>query len=90
MSSENHEAQYYQAVLGDMTTRLERLSEKMTSQHAAVVRLRSEVSELRTLLSVCALFVAAVEGRGLLDENDLYLDMSQRLKHYFEAKELKS
>lgn len=90
MSNENHEAQYYQAVVTDMTTRLERLNEQMTSKDVAVARLRGEVSELRTLLSVCALFVAAVEGRGLLDENDLYLDMSQRLKHYFEAKELKS
>jgi hypothetical protein len=90
MSNENHEAQYYQAVVTDMTIRMERLNEQITSKDVSLARLRSEVSELRTLLSVCSLFVAAVEGRGLLDENDLYLDMSQRLKHYFEAKELKS
>lgn len=90
MSSENHEAQYYQSVVLDMTNSLERLNAQVAGKDAALTRLRGEVSELRTLLSVCALFVAAVEGRGLLDENDLYLDMSQRLKHYFESKELKS
>lgn len=89
MTNNNHEAQWYQAVVNDLTSSNERLTEKNAERKEQLERLRLECHELRTLLSVCALFVAAVEGRGLLDENDLYQDMSQRLNHYFASKEVK-
>ena len=88
MTDNNPEAQYYQAVVADLTSSNERLTEKNAERKKHIERLRVELHELRTLLSVCALFVAAVEGRGLLDENDLYQDMSQRLNHYFASKEM--
>jgi hypothetical protein len=43
---------------------------------------------LRTIVSVCSLYLAAVEGRGMLDENDLLMDLTQRLNAYMETKKV--
>lgn len=90
MSNENPQAEYYQTVVTDITARNERLTEQIESKEKALIRLRTEVQELRTIISICALFVAAVEGRGLLDENDLYRDMVQRLNSYLDSKKVAS
>jgi hypothetical protein len=54
----------------------------------ALERLRTECQELRTIISVASLYLAAVEGRGMLDENDLLLDLTKRLNAYLETKKV--
>jgi hypothetical protein len=88
MTNNNHEAQYYQAVVTDLTAANERLTEKNLSNSLALERLRNECQELRTIMSVASLYLAAVEGRGMLDENDLLLDLTQRLNAYMETKKV--
>jgi hypothetical protein len=88
MSNNSHEAQYYQAVVTDLTAANERLTEKNLSNSLALERLRNECQELRTIISVASLYLAAVEGRGMLDENDLLLDLTQRLNAYMETKKV--
>ncbi len=88
MSNNSHEAQYYQAVVTDLTAANERLTEKNLSNSLALERLRNECQELRTIISVCNLYLAAVEGRGMLDENDLLVDLTQRLNAYMETKKV--
>ncbi len=88
MTNNNHEAQYYQAVVTDLTVANERLSEQNQSNSLALERLRIECQELRTIISVCNLYLAAVEGRGMLDENDLLLDLTKRLNAYLETKKV--
>jgi hypothetical protein len=88
MSNNSHEAQYYQAVVTDLTAANERLTEKNLSNSLALERLRNECQELRTIMSVASLYLAAVEGRGMLDENDLLLDLTQRLNAYMETKKV--
>jgi hypothetical protein len=88
MTNNNPEAQYYQAVVADLTSSNERLTEKNQSNALALERLRNECQELRTILSVCSLYLAAVEGRGLLDENDLLLDLTHRVNAYLETKKV--
>jgi hypothetical protein len=88
MTNNNHEAQYYQAVVTDLTVANERLSEQNQSNSLALERLRTECQELRTIISVASLYLAAVEGRGMLDENDLLLDLTKRLNAYLETKKV--
>lgn len=88
MSNNSHEAQYYQAVVTDLTAANERLTEKNLSNSLALERLRNECQELRTIISVCNLYLAAVEGRGMLDENDLLVDLTQRLNAYMDTKKV--
>lgn len=88
MTDNNPEAQYYQAVVADLTSSNERLTEKVQSNALALERLRNECQELRTIMSVCSLYLAAVEGRGLLDENDLLLDLTHRVNAYLETKKV--
>ena len=88
MSNNSHEAQYYQAVVTDLTAANERLTEKNLSNSLALERLRNECQELRTIISVCNLYLAAVEGRGMLDENDLLVDLTQRLNAYTDTKKV--
>lgn len=87
-NNNNPEAQYYQAVVTDLTSSNERLTEKVQSMSLALERLRNECQELRTIMSVCGLYLAAVEGRGMLDENDLLLDLTQRVNAYLETKKV--
>jgi hypothetical protein len=84
----NHEAQYYQAVVTDLTAANERLTEKNLSNSLALERLRNECQELRTIISICNLYLAAVDGRGMLDENDLLLDLTHRVNAYLETKKV--
>jgi hypothetical protein len=72
----------------DLTAANERLTEKNLSNSLALERLRTECQELRTIMSVASLYLAAVEGRGMLDENDLLLDLTQRLNAYMETKKV--
>jgi hypothetical protein len=88
MTNLNHEAQYYQAVVTDLTSANERLTEQTNLRAAELERLRIECQELRTIISVCNLYLAAVEGRGMLDENDLLLDLTKRLNAYLETKKV--
>ena len=88
MSNNSPEAQYYQAVVTDLTAANERLTEKNQTNMLALERLRNECQELRTIISVCNLYLAAVEGRGMLDENDLLMDLTQRLNAYMETKKV--
>lgn len=88
MSNNSPEAQYYQAVVTDLTAANERLTEKNLSNSLALERLRNECQELRTIISVCNLYLAAVEGRGMLDENDLLVDLTQRLNAYMDTKKV--
>ena len=88
MSNNSPEAQYYQAVVTDLTAANERLTEKNQTNMLALERLRNECQELRTIISVCNLYLAAVEGRGMLDENDLLVDLTQRLNAYMETKKV--
>jgi hypothetical protein len=88
MTNNNHEAQYYQAVVTDLTVANERLTEQTNLRAAELERLRTECQELRTIISVCNLYLAAVEGRGMLDENDLLLDLTKRLNAYLETKKV--
>ncbi len=88
MTNNNHEAQYYQAVVTDLTSANERLTEQTNLRAAELERLRIECQELRTIISVCNLYLAAVEGRGMLDENDLLLDLTKRLNAYLETKKV--
>jgi hypothetical protein len=88
MSNNSPEAQYYQSVVTDLTSSNERLTEKNQTNMLALERLRNECQELRTIISVCNLYLAAVEGRGMLDENDLLLDLTQRLNAYVETKKV--
>ena len=88
MTNNNHEAQWYQAVVNDLTSSNERLTEKNQTNMLALERLRNECQELRTIISVCNLYLAAVEGRGMLDENDLLMDLTQRLNAYMETKKV--
>ena len=88
MSNNSPEAQYYQAVVTDLTAANERLTEKNQTNMLALERLRNECQELRTIMSVCSLYLAAVEGRGMLDENDLLVDLTQRLNAYMETKKV--
>jgi hypothetical protein len=88
MTNTNHEAQYYQAVVTDLTAANERLTEKNLSNSLALERLRNECQELRTIISICNLYLAAVDGRGMLDENDLLLDLTHRVNAYLETKKV--
>jgi len=88
MTNNNHEAQYYQAVVTDLMSANERLTEQTNLRAAELERLRIECQELRTIISVCNLYLAAVEGRGMLDENDLLLDLTKRLNAYLETKKV--
>lgn len=88
MSNNSPEAQYYQSVVTDLTSSNERLTEKNQTNMLALERLRNECQELRTIISVCNLYLAAVEGRGMLDENDLLMDLTQRLNAYMETKKV--
>lgn len=88
MSNNSPEAQYYQSVVTDLTSSNERLTEKNQTNMLALERLRNECQELRTIISVCNLYLAAVEGRGMLDENDLLVDLTQRLNAYMETKKV--
>jgi hypothetical protein len=88
MSNNSPEAQYYQAVVTDLTATNERLTEKNQTNMLALERLRNECQELRTIISVCNLYLAAVEGRGMLDENDLLVDLTQRLNAYMDTKKV--
>jgi enamine deaminase RidA (YjgF/YER057c/UK114 family) len=88
MSNNSHEAQYYQAVVTDLTAANERLTEQNQQRLQHIERLRAECVDLRTIVSVCSLYLAAVEGRGMLDENDLLMDLTQRLNAYLETKKV--
>lgn len=88
MSNNSHEAQYYQAVVTDLTSSNERLTEQNQIRLQQLERLREECIDLRTIVSVCSLYLAAVEGRGMLDENDLLVDLTQRLNAYMETKKV--
>jgi hypothetical protein len=88
MTNNNHEAQYYQAVVTDLTSSNQRLTEQNAQRLEHLERLRVECQELRTIISVCNLYLAAVEGRGMLDENDLLLDMTHRVNAYLETKKV--
>ena len=88
MSNNSPEAQYYQSVVTDLTSSNERLTEKNQTNMLALERLRNECQELRTIISVCNLYLAAVEGRGMLDENDLLMDLTQRLNAYMDTKKV--
>jgi hypothetical protein len=88
MTDNNPEAQYYQAVVTDLTSSNERLTEQNQQRLQHIERLRAECVDLRTIVSVCSLYLAAVEGRGMLDENDLLMDLTQRLNAYLETKKV--
>lgn len=88
MTDNNPEAQYYQAVVTDLTAANERLTEQNTQRLEHLERLRVECQDLRTIISVCNLYLAAVDGRGMLDENDLLLDLTQRVNAYLETKKV--
>lgn len=88
MTDNNPEAQYYQAVVTDLTSSNERLTEQNQLRLQQLERLRAECVDLRTIVSVCSLYLAAVEGRGMLDENDLLMDLTQRLNAYMETKKV--
>ena len=88
MTDNNPEAQYYQAVVTDLTSSNERLTEQNQIRLQQLERLRAECVDLRTIVSVCSLYLAAVEGRGMLDENDLLMDLTQRLNAYLETKKV--
>jgi hypothetical protein len=88
MTDNNPEAQYYQAVVTDLTSSNERLTEQNQIRLQQLERLREECIDLRTIVSVCSLYLAAVEGRGMLDENDLLMDLTQRLNAYMETKKV--
>jgi hypothetical protein len=88
MTDNNPEAQYYQAVVTDLTASNERLTEQNQIRLQQLERLRAECVDLRTIVSVCSLYLAAVEGRGMLDENDLLMDLTQRLNAYMETKKV--
>lgn len=88
MTNNNPEAQYYQAVVTDLTSSNERLTEQNAQRLEHIERLRAECIDLRTIVSVCNLYLAAVEGRGMLDENDLLLDLTQRVNAYLETKKV--
>ena len=88
MTDNNPEAQYYQAVVTDLTASNERLTEQNQLRLQQLERLRAECVDLRTIVSVCSLYLAAVEGRGMLDENDLLMDLTQRLNAYMETKKV--
>jgi hypothetical protein len=88
MTNNNPEAQYYQAVVTDLTSSNERLTEQNKLRMEHLERLRVECQELRTIISVCNLYLAAVDGRGLLDENDLLLDLTHRVNAYLETKKV--
>lgn len=88
MTNNNPEAQYYQTVVTDLTAAYERLTEQNAERLKHLERLRVECQDLRTIISVCNLYLAAVEGRGMLDENDLLLDLTQRVNAYLETKKV--
>ena len=88
MTDNNPEAQYYQAVVTDLTAANERLTEQNTQRLEHLERLRVECQDQRTIISVCNLYLAAVDGRGMLDENDLLLDLTQRVNAYLETKKV--
>jgi len=88
MTNNNHEAQYYQTVVTDLTSSNERLTEQNKLRQERIERLRDECQELRTIISVCNMYLAAVDGRGLLDENDLLLDLTHRVNAYLETKKV--
>ena len=88
MTDNNPEAQYYQAVVTDLTAANERLTEQNTQRLEHLERLRVECQDLLTIISVCNLYLAAVDGRGMLDENDLLLDLTQRVNAYLETKKV--
>ena len=88
MSNNSHEAQYYQAVVTDLTAANERLTEQNQMRLQHIERLREECIDLRTIISVCSLYLAAVEGRGMLDENDLLLELTHRVNAYLETKKV--
>ena len=88
MTDNNPEAQYYQAVVTDLTASNERLTEQNQIRLQQLERLREECIDLRTIVSVCSLYLAAVEGRGMLHENDLLLELTHRLNAYMETKKV--
>jgi hypothetical protein len=88
MTNNNPEAQYYQAVVNDLTAANERLTEQNAQRLEHLERLRVECQDLRTIISVCNLYLAAVDGRGMLDENDLLLDLTHRVNAYLETKKV--
>ena len=88
MTDNNPEAQYYQAVVTDLTSSNERLTEQNQIRLQQLERLRAECVDLRTIVSVCSLYLAAVEGSGMLHENDLLLELTHRLNAYMETKKV--
>jgi hypothetical protein len=88
MSDNNPETQYYQTVVTDLTSSNERLTEQNQLRLQHIERLREECIDLRTIVSVCSLYLASVEGRGLLDENDLLLELTHRVNAYLETKKV--
>ena len=88
MTNNNPEAQYYQAVVNDLTAANERLTEQNAQRLEHLERLRAESVDLRTIVSVCNLYLAAMEGRTLHEPNELLLDLTHRLNAYLETKKV--
>ena len=88
MTNNNPDAQYYQAGVTDLTSSNERLTEQNAQRLEHLERLRAECVDLRTIVSVCNLYLAAMEGRTLHEPNDLLLDLTQRVNAYLETKKV--
>ena len=86
----NHEVNYYQSVVTDLTSSNERLSEQVKHRTAEVERVRTECHELRTIISLTSLYIAALEGRGMHDPTEVLTDLKHIIKVYTDSKKVTS